>query len=214
MLHTHQATHDTKALLTMLQTSMRQNARAQQQTRTRYQAWRAQPKAGTPSGNMMLEAMAPALFDAFLGFLFTTPLLAPLGAGPEEAMIAGTAYGAWDGMTTRKPATEFNHYVLNDAVNEAQAKTFDETIEAQDAQAQQLETLQQITILLLQLLQQQQKATSTKAEATLASDVLRHPQLARFKQNRHSLDCIRTEFAKTADVVAPKFCGSRYTLAA
>jgi hypothetical protein len=91
--------------------------------------------------------------------------------------------------------------ILSALLADAQRQQFITAENAQTRQAEELAQMKQMMMAILALMLSQQR--NARRDAEIVPDVLRDPKLARFKQNRQSLSCIKTLFARQADLVAP-----------
>lgn len=167
------------------------------------------------------EMMSCLLGTMFLDMLFGMPVFQGLGDASRGLAQIGLMSAQED---------EHEKPVLRSVPKQPQrVASFDEILMA----AQQTEHLkavasqtnkmrqmammrQMLAMLLTQMLTQQDQTEgkSGSGEGGLVPDVLRDPKLARFKQNRQSISCIRTLFARQASMTAPKFQAPKFNFAA
>ena len=192
--------------------------KAQQQNKRRYQNWKSvannpQGHDSMMSGNMLFSFLLEGLFGLpfFSGFSEIGQGMAHMGAMQLS-----------DQPDTRKVADPYDLDMTDRAYGKASKHNA--------AQQKQLEMWQQMTMMLIlmmmQQLQQQQGESGSggavgpdrfgmpkRKGEDLVPDALRDPKMARFKQNRATISCIRTMFQRQADAVVPRYSAPKYMCA-
>jgi hypothetical protein len=185
---------------------------AQVKTKTRFQNWKAVVKQPQ-------DAQATALVEAgmmgfFLDFLFGMPIFSGVSDAAKGLLdigLMGHSDMGRDNMSAMPDMAALN------ALISSQSHRRDGALSSQRNQTAQMKKMRQmVMMMLLMMMQDAENGGSGDSEGVslsqapeFAQDVLRHPKLARFKQNRHSLACIRTMFQNQADTVAPRFNAPR-----
>lgn len=165
------------------------------------------------SGNGSNDFMATTLVTVLLDSLFGFGMFSGMGDA-AHGMAQMTAME----HTTRGNGQMQRTAQLNEELNK---RAFALSTGSQKKQTQQIKMLQQMmAMLLMNMLSSQsgedegsEEGEMFKAKAKnddMVHDVMRHPAMARFKQNRQSIACIRTMFQRQADIVTPKMNAPRY----
>ncbi len=208
--------HKGEELLSQLIEALRESNEQTRKTKRHYQQWRAQPKPQAflrdqqSAAGGMLESV---LTEMVLGSLFGMPMFISL----SSAMVDGLHGAALTSMVGRgaqeeSPHAELQEFMLDAETEEEYAAMCAQALAAQ--QAQQQEMSRQKKLLLMALVTLLMQPDTAKPRENVVPDVLRHPARARFKQNRHSIDCIRSAFSRQADsVLAPRFSAPKYRMA-
>ena len=72
-------------------------------------------------------------------------------------------------------------------------------------QTDKMKTLKQMALMILAAMQEDAAEGTSEGRSggsdDVVPDVLRDPKVARFKQNRHSMNCVRTMFQRQAGQV-------------
>lgn len=202
-----------------LQGALKNLQKTKDRTDARYAQWRdiaAQP-APMPVAPSPAESapMAGMLLAALLDNLFGGLPLFQLFGGMMGDGISGAAglgmMATADDTTTSKESLH-RSAGLNSALKHSQVKKYRNASASQQAQMQLLQEM--AALLLMNMAAQQRGETTTDGEGDegLVPDVLRHPKMARFKQNRHSMSCIRTLFSHETDITVPRFTAPRYAM--
>lgn len=187
------------------------------------------PTSGDTSGADILSCLLGSLFmDFFLGM----PLFQGLGGGMGMGMGAGFSeatqglahigvMNAVDsqntaphlrGMPKASRSTSFDDILIT-----AQQTEHLQAVANQTNKMRQMVMLRQMMAMLLTQMvnaQDQEEGKSGGGSDGLVPDVLRDPKLARFKQNRQSISCIRTLFQRQSDMIAPRHSAPQYKFAA
>ena len=226
MPHAPQATslqpmiNDSHALLAQLVLNMRQTQMQANVTQNQYQAWRGQarPQAFLRSGNVDDNSITANLLEAVLsqfvmGDIFGIPLT---DTAQGLMMAAQSAHGAES--PTRYPQAQVQRYENDALIEQAYAMFYGAAMdEQQQKQAQAAKLQETLMLLLLSMILEQKNAHAAAQKPKteeVVPDVLRHPRVARFKQNRHSIDCIREAFSRQVETMMPRFDKPRYRPAA
>lgn len=205
-----------EALMNQIALQLKVMQDAKTTTQKRYSDWRSIAYEPAPSAQQSNELIATSLVTVLLDGLFGMGLFSGLG---------DAAHGMAQ-MTAMEHASRGNSQLQRSAqLNEALNKRLFQTSQgAQNGQTQQMKLLQQMMAMLLMSMLTQQGGDETGSaggskgqqanakNADVVPDVLRHPAVARFKQNRQSIACIRTMFQRQADVVTPKFQALKYAM--
>jgi hypothetical protein len=187
--------------------ALQKSQRATRTTKNRYQAWRGQSKPTTSNDTSAL------LLNTLLGGLFGAPIFDSLGPALTDMLEGAMITNAAD-TAIRPSREEARRYVADHAMEEAYADLFSQFIAEQQAQQREMNKNKKMLMLAMLAILMQDDDQEEEPELVVAGDVLRRPSYARFKQNRHSMDCIRSAFARQADsVTAPVFKGPRYMMA-
>jgi hypothetical protein len=195
-----------EALIAELNRSILGMQKAKTGTSTKYTNWRARANAGpageTPSGLVFETLFMSLMFHS----LFGMPMFSGLGLGQEAATGLGALGSALHHDMAPHDMNTAEH-VVNTALLAEQKKRFEAISSAQNAQLSEFGDMKKMLMLLMAwMMAQQQSGKSGSGDSEqVAPDVLRHPKLARFKQNRHSMDCIRSLFKDQAATVTPLF---------
>jgi hypothetical protein len=192
---------------------------SQQQTRTtknHYQSWRGQSRPQAfirEDGNGMFEAMLTEVIMAGLGVVFGgTPLFDTIHN------MSQIAYGTNAAMRNdAAPELDIQRFEADKALEAAYALIHAETLQRQTKQQQKLAKTQEMLAAMMHALEEQandEPLFPFRAQEELAGDVLRRPRYAQMKQNRHSMDCIRSAFERSANTITPPlFAQPRYRMA-
>lgn len=202
-------------LLAQLVEALRESNQQTRATKSRYQNWRGQAKPqafvrdGQNAGGSLFEAM---FTEMVLGGLFGMPMFGSMAPGMVEGLHGASLTGmVGRGAQEDSTAAELQRFIEDSDLEDHYAELCEQVLAAQ--RAQQLEMTRQKKMLLLAMMALLMQ-TPAKPREELAQDVLRHPARARFKQNRHSIDCIKSAFARQADsVLAPRFTAPKYRMA-
>jgi hypothetical protein len=172
-------------------------------TQSRYKTWTMQAKAPQRSGSgetPMATMFEMTLMSCLVHALFGLPMMQGLGLADQTVdalgYVAGGAHhsladGRFAPRTVRGPGAHMMALEQHRVQNALSSQ--------KDKVGELLSMKEMIMALLILMLAGETKGDSGKGgEDMLAPDVLRHPKLARFKQNRHSLDCIRSMFQEQA----------------
>lgn len=194
---------DGQNVLRDLDRDLKKSQAARRTTQKRRSEWR---KQNAPQGDnlgisgVMFENM---LMGLLCQSLFGLPMLSGLGFADETIQALGVL-----GTALHHDATEKNDAPEMDEAETvsalllaAERAQFDNAEDAQSRQAAELAHLKKmVTVLMAAMVLQQRRAPREE----MVSDVLREPNIARFKQNRQNLSCVKTLFARQAQMVAPK----------
>lgn len=206
-----------KQIAAQLQAMQQANTMPQATTQANSKDWLSfveEPKTVSDSNDFVASTLVTVLLDSLFGFgLFSSMGQAAQGVAQMTAMEHATRGNQPNGQLQRTA-------MLNDELNK---RAFAMNTSGQKKQTQQMKMLQQMmAMLLMNMLSNQSEdegsdegegmVRAKKKQNDVVNDVLRHPTMARFKQNRQSIACIRTMFQRQADIVAPKFAAPRYAM--
>lgn len=224
---------DSQFLATQLQREIQQMGRARREmdrrARRDMNMWRHTPLSAyaTRDGGMdtmMSGMLAGLVVDGFFGGLPMSDMmksLAQFGAmnaqeDYNDSNASPEAYfAAQQKEMRRKMQKQKGPVAFDELTAMMQQEEALDTVLAEQSQVQQLEMLKYMAMMLMMQIMQQERALQTpKSDHGMATDVLRHPKMARFKQNRQSVSCIRTLFQREMRHVAPRMNAPKCTLAA
>ena len=180
-------------------------------TDKRYTQWSS--VAAKPAPSSANEGAAPILgmiFSSFFETLFGgMPIMQAFDGMVGDSMQGlGTlgVMGAEDGAHASLQRTgQINHSLKSARIKQHGA--------ASKRQADQMEMLRMMMHMMMNMMAEQNGDASGEGEESLVPDALRDPKMARFKQNRHSISCVRTLFQREAEITAPRFEAPRYNYA-
>lgn len=202
-------------LVAQILDALRDSQQITRTTKHRHQQWRAtaKPQAFVRDNQNAGADMFGALFaEMVLGGVFGLPMFGQLNAGLTEAMH-GAALTGTVGRGAEENATfdGIQEFVADNGMEEMYASICEQVLAAQRAQQSELSRNKKMLLMaMMTMLLQEERAPREE----IVPDILRKPAVARFKQNRHSIDCIRSAFARQADsVVAPHFTAPKYRMA-
>lgn len=175
---------------------------SQIKTKTRFQDWKTVAKAPRdPQSTQLIDA---GMMGFFLDFLFGMPMFSGVSDAAQGMMQVGLMAHQDMGRANAKPSSISFEDLLS-----SQRRVMNGALSDQKSQAAQMKKMRQMAMLMLWMMMNQDDSDGSQGESEghemIATDVLRHPKLARFKQNRHSLSCIREMFQNQAVSVAPRF---------
>lgn len=172
------------------------------------------------SGDMLGFMMG----SMFLDMLFGMPMLSMLGEGSHGLAQVGMMNMLEDDRMRREKNKAHKEIMpmpraasFDEVVMAAERSECLQAVAAQKNKMRQLVMLRQLMAMLMeQMNTAQDESDEGKGDGTdgLVVDVLREPKMARFKQNRQSMACIRTLFARQSTIVVPKMNAPRYAFAA
>ncbi len=200
-----------ESLLQELNRSILKTASGRKTTQSRYGNWRASTtgnaSSGETPGGMVFETLMMSLL---MQTLFGLPMFQGFGFSNDTVQgLAALGSGLHHSAASDGPREMFDGPSISQSLMNSQRTRFQNASRAQDARVDQLQDMKKhILLILTWLMLQEEKGDSGEGEA-IAPDILRHPKLARFKQNRHSMECIRTLFKNQAAVVTPVFGAPR-----
>lgn len=193
----------------------------------------AMPKA--PKQNEMV-AEAPAtnngggdIFSCLIGSLFLDMFFGgmPIMSGMGEATRGLAQIGLMNGVEAAHETQQPRKMRMNpapqravsfdDVLMTAQQTEHLQAVASQTNKMRQMVMLRQmLAMLVAQMMNNMQEEGEGKSggDGGLVPDVLRDPKLARFKQNRQSISCIRTLFQRQTASLKPAFSGAQYKLVA
>lgn len=162
-----------------------------------------------PTQTMDMSSMS--LLMMLLQCLFGLPVFGGMGE-----MLKGVIEVAALNMADENNPNMARIKQINKTLSDTQ---YHKAMRGNQNQMQQMEMIKQITTLLMMQMQNghqddedESAGGSTGQSHGLAADVLRHPTMARFKQNRQSVSCIRTLFQRQVEQVAPSYSAPRYAM--
>lgn len=186
--------------------ALRQSQNGYNQTKNRHQAWRAKSQPD----NDMSEMFGALLGDTMFAGALSSPLM-DLVEGLIDVMHANQENTPRAARQREEKAAQ--HYEVDAEMEEAYTTLVTQILRAHKEQQEQLQKTQRMLVLTMAAMLKEEHAK--KQDHDIAADVLRKPAVARFKQNRHSMDCIRTAFANQAEsIAAPRFNAPRYRMTA
>jgi len=194
-----------ESLMQDLERAILSSQNAQVKTKQRFQNWKAVVKQ--PADTQSVALVEAGLMGFFLDFLFGMPMFSGMSDAAKGLLDVGLM--AHSDMGRDKQSTMPDMSALNELIS-MQSHRRDAAISGHKSQAAQMKKMRQMVMLMVLMMMQDSEEGSGETGGRApeyAQDVLRHPKLARFKQNRHSLACIRTMFQNQADSVAPRFTG-------
>ena len=195
-----------ESLLHELTRSLRTTQATQAQTKARYGQWRAManPAPTETATGMIFETM---LMSLLMQTLFGMPMLSGFGVSDDAIHGLGAlGSGMHHEQSDRQSHSIEKAALINQALVDAQRARMTQLSHTQSAKTQQLTAMKRaIATLLISLMNAEEDTGSSEGDEGLVPDVLRHPKLARFKQNRHSISCVRTMFKNQANAVVPQF---------
>ena len=196
-----------ESLMAELMHSIQATQRVKSGTSAKYTNWRAKASSTNPA----VETPSGLIFETlFMSFMFHSLFGLPMFSGFHLGQDAATGLGALGSALHHDMApsdAKTMERFVNQALLSEQKKRFDDISSAQNAQLSEFGDMKKMLMLLMAWMVSQQnggKSDSGESEH-VAPDILRHPKLARFKQNRHSMDCIRSQFKSQAATVTPLF---------
>jgi hypothetical protein len=203
--------HDAITLLADMNAAMATLKGRRKETAARRRDWQALKKentpavVGLPSGVMFENMLMGLLVEGLLGL----PVFSGLDLADETVRglgFLGTALhhdaAEKDGHPIRDDAPVLESF-LSMAVLDGQKARLDNTDAAHKMQMAELAQLKKMMLMLMAAVAAQNRARDADRNADLVPDVLRHPKIARFKQNRHSMTCIKTMFQRQSNMMAP-----------
>lgn len=193
-----------ESLLQELVQSLATVRTTQQKNTRKYQNWRAVANNPATQNDQMMGGNM--LFNFLLEGLFGMPLFAGL-SDMTQGMAHMGAMSLTDREQERRVVDPYSMDLADAAYENARARN--------KAQEKQLQMWQHMAMLMLMAMLQQQAQQGEKSGDAdgLVPDILRHPTMARFKQNRASVACIRTMFQRQADAVTPSYQAPKYICA-
>lgn len=209
---------DSESLMQDLAKSLAKLEAAQKITQRAAKAhsqWRpSAPSQSDPGTQAMMNSLLTTfLLDGLFGMPMVSSMFQnPMLAGMAEPMHALAQVGMMMGMED-EDEIEPGFYVpspkaqkaahFDDVVFAAEKKAYMKAVTAQKNQKRQMVMMKRmVMMLMLQIMQQQNEDEEGGGGEALVPDALREPKLARFKQNRQSVSCIRTLFMRQADIVS------------
>jgi hypothetical protein len=165
----------------------------------RHTDWRKLTEEPAPMHRPENDMMGLSILSMLLQCLFGLPVFAGLGETAKGLLQFGIM-----GAVDEENPTLSHVKRLNKTLNDTQ---FNKAMNKNADQIQQMEMVKAITALLIAHMGGHTEEESTSGGSSddgLIPDVLRHPTVARFKQNRHSMSCVRTLFQRQAEAVAPR----------
>jgi hypothetical protein len=132
---------------------------------------------------------------------FGLPIFEGLQMADETARALGMLGTAahHEGSSTKSPSRS-NERVFSDMLHAVEEMELAEAETVQEAQARELADIKKMLMAVMAMMMMQQRE---RKDEDVAADVLRAPSFARFKQNRHSLDCVRSQFSQQLRMTAP-----------
>lgn len=171
------------------------------------QAAPAKPATADNGGGDIFGAL---LGSIFLDMFFGMPMMQGLGDASRGLAQIGLMNAIEDEQPEqrmRKPAPRAASF--DEILMTAEQTEHLQAVASQTNKMRQMVMLRQMMAMLMAQImnaQEEGEGKSGSGEGGLVADVLREPKLARFKQNRQSISCIRTLFQRqSAMVSAPKF---------
>ena len=196
-----------ESLMQDLSRAIQQTQNSQLKTKERFQNWKAVVKQPADAqGGSLVEA---GMMGFFLDFLFGMPMFSGVSDAAKGLLDIGLMAHSDTAKDNKSQMPDLG--ALN-ALISGQAHRRDAAISGQKMQSAQMKKMRQMVMLMVLMMMQDSEETSGETGGRApeyAQDVLRHPKLARFKQNRHSLSCIREMFQHQAGTVAPRFNAPR-----
>lgn len=199
---------DMNAAMTALQGRRRDNAQ-------RRREWQALKRDNAPSslgGSMSGVMFENMLMGLLVESLFGMPVFSGLDLSDETVRSLGFLGTAMHhDMTEKKGADDKQNDpdrdpILDEFISMAaldgQKARLDNADARHAAQMAELQQLKRLIMVLMAAMAAQNRDKARKRDADLVPDVLRDPKMARFKQNRHSMACIKTLFKRQVAQVA------------
>ena len=167
----------------------------------------ADPAAGTLTTCLLGSILLDTLFGLplFSGLSEATQGLAHVGLlGAQESYKE--AYQEPAAKKAPKSRAAPVASTFRDMTLAAKQEELLEMLLAQMGQAEQLALLKQMTkTLMAHIAMQRRSAPGLTPVQELVPDAYREPKMGQFKQNLHSVSCIRTLFARESRITAPKY---------
>lgn len=204
-----------ESLIRDLERQLSAVAVTQAKTKAKFQNWKAvvkQPQDNEASG--LVEA---GMMGFFLDFLFGMPIFSGVSEAAKGMLDIGLmAHSA----TGKENSNTMPDMAMLNALIGGQGRKRDQALSGQTMQAANMKKMRTVVMMMVMMMMQDAENTESGGSGEgsmltgdmMAADVLRHPKLARFKQNRHSLACIREMFQVQAEAVIPKFNAPRCQL--
>ena len=192
-------------LIAQLTATLRHAQHETRHTKSQLKQWRAQSKP-TPHTNDTSSMMMSSL----LGGLFGLPLFDSLSPAIAQGLQAAVLM---DGANDSRSDRSRSRYQIDQTLEDHYSDLFHAFLSEQTIHQKTMKHQKKMVLMALLAMLMQEEDTEHAPEL-VAGDVLRRPSYARFKQNRHSMDCIREAFQRQADsVTTPQFNRPRYRMA-
>ncbi len=194
---------DGRNVLRDLDRELKKSRTARRTTVKSRSEWRKKNAPSSDGMGISGVAFENMLMGLLCQSLFGLPMMAGLGLTDDTVQALGFLGTALHHDATEKKENSSADVVemVSTALLASEGAAFDAAETAQARQEAELAQLRKMVMLLMAAMVAQQRRAPRE---DVAADVLREPNIARFKQNRQKIACIQTLFARQADMVMPK----------